>query len=111
MMVYRNQDSFDRSNTEVDGAFVARYSKTNRTPGMVYIDYGASLYRKEALSLIPPGQPYPLEKVQEALARERRLLAFEVTERFYEIGNPAGLVEFKSFIDNSTKSSRFVTEM
>jgi NDP-sugar pyrophosphorylase family protein len=98
MMVYRNLDRYDRSNTAVEGGLVTRYSKTDKTPEMVYIDYGASIFRKEVLDRIPAGLPYPLEKVQEELARDRQMLAFEVSERFYEIGNPRGLSEFREYI-------------
>ena len=100
MMVYRNLDRYDRSNAAVEGELVTRYSKTDRTPDMVYIDYGASIFRKVVTRRIPAGQPYPLEAVQEALAREGQMLAFEVSERFYEIGNPEGLKEFREYIGN-----------
>ena len=98
MMVYRNQDAYDRSNTAIKDNLVAAYSKINRTPDMVYIDYGASIYRKEVLRRIPGGRPYSLETVQEELAREKQLLAYEVKKRFYEIGNPVGLAEFREYI-------------
>ncbi len=93
MTVYHNKDLYDRSNTEIDGNFVINYSKNLKTQEMVYIDYGVNLFRKEVLKLIPEKQAYPLESVFAELIRQKQLLAYEVKERFYEIGSVSGLTE------------------
>jgi NDP-sugar pyrophosphorylase family protein len=76
---------------------VAKYSKAEQTQDMVYIDYGAVIFRKEVLQLIPENRFSPLEDLFIRLIGIEQLLAFEVTERFYEIGSPSGLRDFEEF--------------
>ena len=98
MTVYRNYDRYDRSNTAVEGNLVKKYSKQERTEDMTYIDYGANIFRKEALKMIPESQFYSLEDLFPRLIETDELLAFEVKERFYEIGSPQGLKEFTEYV-------------
>lgn len=98
MTVYRNHDYYDRSNAATQGNLVKKYSKQERTPDMVYIDYGANIFRKEVLSLVPEDQPYRLEELFPRLIERGELLAFEVRERFYEIGSLQGLRDFKKYV-------------
>jgi N-acetyl-alpha-D-muramate 1-phosphate uridylyltransferase len=99
MTVYENADLYDRSNTAVKGHLVEKYSKKEKTPGMVYIDYGANLFRKPVLELVPEGQVYSLEDLFAQLIEKRELLAYEVKERFYEIGSLQGLTEFREYME------------
>jgi NDP-sugar pyrophosphorylase family protein len=98
MTVYRNCDRHDRSNTSVCGGFVTGYSKNGRTPEMVYIDYGAQVFRRQALNLVPAGTFYPLENLFPQLILRQQLLSYEVNERFYEIGSPDGIREFREYL-------------
>jgi NDP-sugar pyrophosphorylase family protein len=98
MTVYRNYDRYDRSNTAVEGNLVKKYSKQERTEDMTYIDYGANIFRKEVLRMIPENQFYSLEDLFPCLIEMDELLAFEVNERFYEIGSPQGLKEFTEYV-------------
>ncbi len=98
MAVYKNSDRHDRSNTSIGGGLVTGYSKNGRTPDMVYIDYGAQVYRKPVLELIPGDTFYPLEDLFPPLIVQRQLLAYEVGERFYEIGSRQGIKEFTEYL-------------
>jgi NDP-sugar pyrophosphorylase family protein len=98
MTVYKNDDRHDRSNTSVSGGMVTGYSKNGRTGDMVYIDYGAHVFRKEALALVPDNRFYPLEKLFPLLIKQKQLLAYEVRECFYEIGSLTGIGEFTEYI-------------
>ena len=102
--VYRNHDTYDRSNLVINGNIVVKYSKTEKTKDMVYIDYGASLFRKEALRLVPENQFYSLEDLFSHLIKIEQLLAFEVNDRFYEIGSPQGLRDFEEFAKRLIKT-------
>ena len=101
MVVYKNFDRFDRSNVVVEQGFVKAYDKSRKEPGMVYIDYGLSALRKEALSIIPRDTVMDLECFYEALINTRQLLAYEATKRFFEIGSPAGLSDFEDFASHA----------
>ena len=98
MTVYKNFNCYDRSNTVVEGDLVTKFSKKQKTKDMVYIEYGANIFRKEVLDMIPEKQFYSLDHLFPRLIGQKQLLAFEVRERFYEIGSPLGLTEFAEFI-------------
>jgi N-acetyl-alpha-D-muramate 1-phosphate uridylyltransferase len=95
--VFKNNDAYDKSNIAVKDNLVVKYSKAEKTQDMVYIDYGAAIIRKEALQLIPENRFAPLEDLFVRLIGMEQLLAFEVNERFYEIGSPSGLRDFEEF--------------
>jgi NDP-sugar pyrophosphorylase family protein len=98
MTVYRNYDRHDRSNTAVDGYLVTKYSKREKSEDMVYIDYGVCLLRKDTLKIVPESTVYPLEDLFLHLIKMRELLAYEVKERFYQVGSPRGLREFREYV-------------
>jgi MurNAc alpha-1-phosphate uridylyltransferase len=98
MTIFNNHDLFDKSNTAVKGNLVSRYDKNTKAGDMVYIDYGLSIFRKQALDMVPSDQFYSLEQLFPRLIAQRELLAYEVSERFYEIGSPQGLRDFKEYI-------------
>jgi NDP-sugar pyrophosphorylase family protein len=98
MTVYRNDGLFDTSNVEYDGVKILRYDKTHRTPAMRYIDYGLGAFRRDAFGGLRAGERYDLVEVYQALLREGSLAAFEVHERFYEIGSPEGLRDTAEFL-------------
>ena len=98
MTVYKNYDRYDRSNTVVEGNLVKKFSKKERTEDMVYIEYGANIFKKEALKMIPENQFYSLDDLFPRLIEMEELLAFGVRERFYEVGSPQGLREFEEYM-------------
>ena len=109
MTVFRNEDKWDTSNVEFEaGEFEAgkilAYSKTNRTPRMRYIDYGLGVFRAEAFQGLPAGKACDLTELYQDLLERRQLAAFEVRERFYEIGSPAGLRETGEFLAAKSES-------
>jgi len=99
MTVYRNCDRYDRSNVVIKGNLVRKFSKQEKTTDMVYIEYGANIFSKEVLEMIPQNQFYSLDELFPALIDKEELLAFEVKQRFYEIGSLQGLKEFGDFIE------------
>ena len=98
MTVFRNDGRWDASNVELEGGKIVAYSKTDRTPRMHYIDYGLGVFRAQAFANVPGGPAYDLESVYKDLLRHNQLAAFEVRERFYEIGSPAGLRETARYL-------------
>ena len=98
MVVWKNVDRFERSNVMVEGNLVTAYDKEQQSPGMAYINYGLSVLRKDALVFIPPGRFFIQEQFYQILIDQGELLAFEVEQRFYEIGSPTGLKEFEMLV-------------
>jgi NDP-sugar pyrophosphorylase family protein len=98
MAVFRNDNRFGNSDVAIERGMVVRYEKKNRASGMHWINFGVTALRKEALAFIPPGRPCGEEEFYGRLIERRELAAFQVAERFYEIGTPASLAEFERFI-------------
>lgn len=103
MTVYRNYDQYDRSNTEVEGGLVKKFSKKEKTRDMVYVEYGVDVFRKEVLNMIPTNGFYSLDELFPRLIAQQELLAFEVNERFYEIGSLQGLKEFERLVKGGAR--------
>ena len=95
MVVYRNEDRWDRSNVMIDSGKVAFYSKSERPPNTIYIDAGVTVFRKDALRLLPPENPVGLDRLLHDLTNRQLLGAYESKQRFYEIGSFSGLQELQ----------------
>ncbi len=98
MTVYRNEGRHDTSNVVFRNGQIVVYDKKNRTPKMRHIDYGLSLFKSTAFDSFPADKPFDLAEVMGKLVRERQLAGYEVHERFYEIGSPAGLAELETIL-------------
>jgi NDP-sugar pyrophosphorylase family protein len=99
MTVFANHNLWDTSNVIFNDGQLLKYDKWQRTPEMHYIDYGAALLRAEALELIQE-RPYDLANLYYRLVEDRLMLGYEVTQRFYEIGSPAGLEEASRYFQS-----------
>jgi NDP-sugar pyrophosphorylase family protein len=93
MTVFRNEQRWDASNVEFTDGRILAYDKVRRTKRMRHIDYGLGIFRKEAFAGMPAQDPWDLAALYQALLARNELAAYEVNERFYEIGTPAGLEE------------------
>jgi MurNAc alpha-1-phosphate uridylyltransferase len=98
MTVLRNCDAWDRSNVRVDNGLVAEYVKGAPAGTYEYIDYGLLILTAAAFRGVPDGASFGLEDVLRPLVMGGRLVAFEVTERFYEIGTPESYEETGRFL-------------
>ena len=102
MTVYRNEGRYDTSNVEFAGGAILNYDKRNRTPAMRHIDYGLGVFDASAFAEVPPETPWDLERVYRDLLARGELAGYEVTRRFYEIGSPEGLEEFRRYMEGAT---------
>lgn len=91
MTVYHNEGRYDTSNVEFRDGRITAYDKRRPTPQMHHIDYGLGVFSAAALAAVPSETPCDLADVYAELLRRDQLAAFEVRERFYEIGSPDGL--------------------
>ena len=99
MTVLRNEGRWDKSNVVFRDGRLIRYDKRNPTPEMDYIDYGVALLRRRTLDRIPADRPSDLAELYSALVAEGRMIGYEVTNRFYEIGTPASLEEARRYLE------------
>jgi NDP-sugar pyrophosphorylase family protein len=98
MTVYRNEGQWDTSNVEFAGGRILAYDKQRRTPRMQYIDYGLGVFNRPVFEHLPPGKPYDLAKLYQEMIAQERLAAFEVTQRFYQVGSAAGVAELRQYL-------------
>ena len=94
MAVLHNFNRWGSSDVDVRDGYVVTYSKHSEK-GLEWINYGVFALRKEALGLARSGDE---EEFFNELTSRRKLLAFEVSKRFYDVGLPGSLEEFKRLI-------------
>ncbi len=97
MTVFRNDGRWDTSNVWFEDGTIRLYDKSSSLPEMHHIDYGLGILGSEILRDWP-GTEFDLATVYRQLVEKKQLAGFEVTQRFYEIGSPEGLVELDEFL-------------
>jgi MurNAc alpha-1-phosphate uridylyltransferase len=104
MTVFRNQGQWDTSNVLFERGRIVRYSKTDRSPAMAHIDYGLGAIQTRALERIPKDVPFDLARFYGGLLVLGQLAAYEVMERFYEIGSFGGIRELEERLGKGESS-------
>jgi NDP-sugar pyrophosphorylase family protein len=109
MSVVRNEGRWDKSNTIVEDGVIQLYDKR---PGaadaarMQHIDYGLLAFERRLIEeRVATGARADLAVVLHALSLEGALAAYEVTERFYEIGSVQGLADLEAFLLTAGKAT------
>ena len=98
MTVYENHGRYDTSNVWFEQGAIKVYDKKSRRPEMHHIDYGLGLFRASAFDGFARDAVVDLADVQQALVSRGELAGYEIKERFYEIGSPAGLAELNALL-------------
>jgi NDP-sugar pyrophosphorylase family protein len=98
MTVYENQGRYETSNVWFEAGEIKRYDKHHPGPPMQHVDYGLGVFRAAAFDGFARDAVVDLAAVQEALVARGQLAGYEVKERFYEIGSPAGLAELDALL-------------
>ena len=98
MTVYHNEGRLDRSNVEFDGQRIVAYDKHSATSRMHHIDYGLGAFHTSAFDRLVDGRPADLADLYRDLAAEHLLAAYEVHQRFFEIGSSDGLEETRAYL-------------
>jgi NDP-sugar pyrophosphorylase family protein len=104
MTVYADPGSYHPANVEVEGGRVVAYDKVHPTGRMRFIDYGLSAFRASAFAGVADGIATDLGAVNRQLIAAGQLAAFEVQQRFYEIGSPEGLALTTAFLRGETNA-------
>jgi N-acetyl-alpha-D-muramate 1-phosphate uridylyltransferase len=103
MTVFANHGRWDTSNVEFAQGQIVAYDKNERTARMQHIDYGLGVFRKEAFAKYPLDRSMDLAYVYKELSKQGELSAFEVSERFYEIGSFEGISELSRFLSSAPR--------
>jgi len=102
MTVYHNQGKYDTSNVVFRDGEIVVYDKKAKLPEMHHIDYGLSMFKSSVFDAYAADQIFDLAEVMGRLVREKQLAGYEVPERFYEMGSPAGLAELENLLQSGT---------
>ena len=84
MSVWQNNNKIDPSNIKANAKKVISVGEKNSD----YIDYGAIVLNKKVLELIPKNKKISTKEFWQLLSKKRQLTAYEVYERYYDIGIP-----------------------
>lgn len=99
MTVYKNDDRFDKSNVFIGDDNLIVYDK-NGGDGFTHIDYGLSVFPKSTIDKIAASKCPDLSDFFSLLSRRKKVVSYEVHERFYEIGSMSGLAETEEFMSS-----------
>jgi len=98
MTVLENRNAWDRSNVLFEDGRILRYDKHAPTPEMHHIDYGLGIFDSSVFAGRKQ-EPFDLSDVQTDLVARGEMTGYLATERFFEIGSPAGLQELETFLN------------
>jgi NDP-sugar pyrophosphorylase family protein len=91
------------ANTEVEHELVVAYDKEHPTESMKYIDYGFMIFKISTILESDYGGPFDMSVWVKQLAAEKKLAAFEVAQRFYEVGTPEGIATLEQYLAQTTR--------
>jgi NDP-sugar pyrophosphorylase family protein len=98
MTVLRNRNSWEPSNVRVAKGRVAAYGKRPTPLGAEHIDYGMLAFDHDAWDGWTGAEAFDLEELLRSLIAQRGVAAFEVSERFHDIGSPDAVRETEDFL-------------
>lgn len=98
MTVYRNHGKWDTSNVEMVDGQILQYDKKNHSSRMEFIDYGLGVFQPAVFESLPSNQSVDLAEIYQRLVSNRQLSAYEVEQRFYEVGSFEGLRELDELL-------------
>lgn len=98
MTVLKNEGRWDRCNVEFADGRIVNYDKINTTPSMQHIDYGLGLFKRVVFEALPSIMKVDLVRVFQHELKNNQLAAYELSERFYEVGSPEGLNDLRAFL-------------
>ncbi len=104
MTVYRNQVHGHRCNADLDGERLT-YNKSAPDPTWAYIDYGFLALKRRAIEAFPAVTPLDLAVPLSSLSLANQLLGFSVEHRFWEIGSPEALAEFRRAFEDDIRGA------
>tara|TARA_B100000579_G_C22778896_1_gene828160 strand:- start:438 stop:1142 length:705 start_codon:yes stop_codon:yes gene_type:complete len=100
MTIYKNDNSWDKSNIIYENEKIIEYNKFNNKTNMRYIDYGLSIFNKKAFKSCADRKKFDLAELLNFLSINGLVLGHEVFDRFYEVGSHSGIVDTENFFKN-----------
>ncbi|MDB6107881.1 MAG: nucleotidyl transferase [Gammaproteobacteria bacterium] len=98
MAILRNDNRWDRSNVLFKDGRLIEYDKHSQRSDLSHIDFGVSVFSRKALSGFAEDCVIDLADICRQLSLSGRLAAYEVSQRFYEIGSPQGIADTELYL-------------
>jgi MurNAc alpha-1-phosphate uridylyltransferase len=106
MTVLRNDCRWDKSNVLFENGELIEYNKQCPRLDMSHIDFGLSVLSKHVFAPYRESTAIDLADICRKLSKAGQVAAFEVSERFYEIGSPQGIRDTEEFFAHQEFLSR-----
>jgi MurNAc alpha-1-phosphate uridylyltransferase len=99
MTIFKNENLWDKSNVIFTGTKIDLYDKNQQMEDMHHIDYGLGILKAEIFfQEYEPEACFDLSEIYHALSINSELAAFEVHDRFYEIGSRYGISQAEQYL-------------
>jgi hypothetical protein len=82
---------------------VIEYDKRAWRPGMSHVDFGVMVLSQQVFARYGAAEVLDLADICRDLSLSGQLAAFEVTERFYEIGSVQGIADTEEFLSRKAQ--------
>jgi len=101
--LYSNRDRRYANNCFIEPTLrITEYSKGSNKSTLNCVDAGSYFFRRNVFSLIPENRLHTLEyDLLPTLARNSSLYGYLLDLPFYDIGTPAGLANFKKYLQST----------
>ncbi len=101
MMIFRNENQWDKSNVSYDSETKkVRYDKKASSPEFAFIDYGLlAVDRNWIEKSIPANEIVDLSTPLKIASDRGEVEGIVTKQRFYEIGSPSGYAEFERYLE------------
>lgn len=100
IVIYDNAmgDSDVKNNIAIEDDIITRYDKDKWDSSLKYVEAGASIFKREILSLVPDKKFVSLEnEIFPILIKNKELTGYKSKTRFYDIGTLERLNYFRGF--------------
>lgn len=98
MTVYNNKNTLDTSNVQMENGMIVKYEKNSLDPTVQYIDYGLLVVKKTVFDSYITEKPFDLSMVLSDYVIVKKVAAYEILNRFYEIGSIQGIKDTAEYI-------------
>jgi N-acetyl-alpha-D-muramate 1-phosphate uridylyltransferase len=98
MTVLRNDNRWERSNVLYRNGAIIEYDKHSQRADMAHVDFGLSVLSSSVFAPYAAAKVIDLADICRDLSRSGLLAAFEVSERFHEIGSLQGIADTEEFL-------------
>ena len=97
MTIFKNNNKLDISNVELKNNQVI-YDKNQPNQRMNYIDYGLSIANKKVFEHVNKDE-FDYSELLRTESNKKNIYGYKAKNRFYEIGSPKGLSEFRELVN------------